>query len=77
MQQIAWSGIPLTGNVKILLYQAGILKGTISASAPNNGSFDWGVPGTLAKGSYTVRVIWLSKPAVTGESAPSFTVIDP
>ncbi len=76
VQEVAWSGIPLTGNVKILLYQGTIMKGTISTSAPNNGSFTWIVPGTQALGAYTVRVVWLSKPAVLGESG-QFTVIGP
>ena len=71
---ITWDGIPQTGKVKILLYQGSVLKGTISASAPNNGSFDWIVPALQAPGLYTVRVVWLSKPTVMGESAP-FTVV--
>ncbi len=76
VQEIAWSGIPQTGKVKLLLYQSGVMKGTISASAPNNGSFTWIVPGMQALGQYTVRVVWLSKPAVPGESG-QFTVLGP
>ena len=76
VRQIAWSGFPRTGNVKILLYLGTVLKGTVSASAPNTGSFDWVVPGTQALGDYTLKVIWLSKPTVVGTSGP-FTVIGP
>lgn len=77
LQQISWSGIPLTGNVRILLYQGTVLRGTVSASAPNNGSFDWVVPGTQTPGAgYTLKVYWLSKPTVIGTSA-SFNVIGP
>ena len=69
-------GIPQTGNVSIKLYQGSVLKATVSASTPNDGSFDWTVPATLAPASpalYTLRVTWLSKPTVVGTSAP-FTV---
>ena len=76
VRQIAWSGIPRTGNVKILLYLGTALKGTVSASAPNTGSFDWVVPGTQALGDYTLKVVWLSKPTVVGTSGP-FSVIGP
>ncbi len=72
-QQVAWSGMPAAGNVAVRLYQGSVFKATVISSTPNDGSFDWIVPATLAPGSYTLRVVWLSNPAVFGSSAV-FTV---
>ena len=72
VQTIEWAGIPQTGNVSIKLYLGSVLKATVIASTPNDGSFDWTVPAALATGSYTLRVTWLSKPTVFGSA--EFTV---
>ena len=75
VQNIAWEGIPQTGSVRILLYKGVapkpvVYKGLIVSSTPNDGSFDWVVPATLAKGDdYRVQVIWLSKTTVVATSA--------
>jgi pimeloyl-ACP methyl ester carboxylesterase len=76
VMQIRWGGIPAAGNVKILLYQGAVLRATISGSTPNDGSFDWTVPPTLAPGSYQVRVTWLSNSTYTGVGA-SFPIVPP
>ncbi|MHB8835066.1 MAG: hypothetical protein ACYC9Y_05080, partial [Candidatus Methylomirabilia bacterium] len=77
VQQVAWSGLPPTGNVKILLYLGTkVVKAPVSASTLNNGLFNWVVPGNLATGTYTMQVVWLSNPKVSGLSAP-FTVVGP
>ncbi|MHB8895047.1 MAG: carboxypeptidase regulatory-like domain-containing protein, partial [Candidatus Geothermincolia bacterium] len=69
-QTISWSGIPLTGNVKILLYLGTkAVKAPVTASAPNVGSFEWVVPGTLAAGTYKLKVVWLSKPTLPDNGA--------
>ncbi|HEX7501877.1 MAG TPA: Ser-Thr-rich GPI-anchored membrane family protein, partial [Acidobacteriota bacterium] len=46
-------------NVKIQLYMSTTNKLNISLSAPNNGSFDWLIPPTLANGTYTIRITTL------------------
>jgi hypothetical protein len=71
VQTISWTGVPTTGKVKLLLYKNNVLRSTIAASAPNTGTFDWVVPGTLATAAdYTVQVVWLSNLAVKGTSDP-------
>ena len=76
VRNISWSGIPETGNVSIKLYLGTVLKATVVATTPNDGSFDWTVPATLAAKlatgeaiKYTLRVTWLSKSTVFGTSA--------
>jgi hypothetical protein len=81
---ISWSGID-GGSVKILLFQPGVAtpRLTIAASTPNDRSFAWAVPGTLAPGTYLVKVAWLSKPGFEGASgefivqSPAVTVDEP
>jgi hypothetical protein len=71
VQTIAWTGVPTAGKVKLLLYKNNVLRSTIAASAPNTGTYDWVVPGTLATAAdYTVQVVWLSNLAVKGTSDP-------
>lgn len=75
LQHIRWSGIPLNvGSVKIDLLQGGVVKGTISASTPNDGEFSWTVPIALS-GPYTLRVTWLSRP-VSGTSEISVGAVE-
>ncbi len=54
-------------NVKIQLYSGTTKKLDITSSTPNNGSYDWPIPSTLANGTYTIKVITLDG-KVTGVS---------
>jgi hypothetical protein len=83
VQPVRWTGIPQTGNVTIQLWRGSLFRATVAASTPNDGAFDWTVPSTLAPGSYTLKVVWTSKPAVYGKSetftiaAPDVSVVSP
>ena len=46
----------MNANVKIRLYQGGTKILAITDSTPNNGSYSWTVPATVADGSYYIRV---------------------
>ncbi len=46
----------MNANVKIRLYQGGTKILSITDSTPNNGSYGWTVPATVADGSYYIRV---------------------
>jgi hypothetical protein len=60
VKTIAWTKLGTQdANVKIQLYMSTTNKLSISLSAPNNGSFDWLIPATLANGTYTIRVTTL------------------
>ncbi len=59
-------------NVKIQLFKDGIRTLDITPGAPNNGTFDWAIPATLANGIYTIRVTTLDG-KVKGTSK-SFTI---
>ena len=76
VQTVTWSGVPVTGNVSIGIYQGTVFKSWVSSSTLNDGAFDWTVPPALAPGAYTVRVTWLSNPSVFGTSG-AFSVISP
>ncbi len=79
LHAVTWAGTVTTGSVRILLYKGAapnpvVYKGVIVASTPNDGSFEWVVPATLAPGNdYKVQIIWLSNATVAGTSA-AFTV---
>ena len=78
-QNIRWTYFGLTGNVKIVLYKAGVLNSIIATSVPigtgGAGSFTWTVPGSLPSGSdYTVRISTQSSPLVVKFSLASFSI---
>jgi C1A family cysteine protease len=60
-QVITWTRAgALDDNVRIELFKGGVKLSDITASAANNGSYDWLLPGSLADGSdYVVRVTTL------------------
>ena len=56
------------GNVKIRLRQGATKVLDIVDSTPNNGSYSWAIPATLAPGTYTIRIVTLDN-AVSDNSA--------
>lgn len=57
---VAWSRTGTQdANVRIQLLRDGLVKLGIAAAAENDGSFDWDIPTTLAKGQYAVKAITL------------------
>jgi hypothetical protein len=74
-QPITWSSTDLSGNVTLELFKGGVLNSILTASTPNDGSFDWTIPSGQESGSdYTVRVRSVDVPALTDESTASFTL---
>jgi hypothetical protein len=72
---IEWTSSNLTGNVKIELYQAGILSKTISPEAPDIGSYSWTIPPSQALGdNFRIRVISTASPAIFDESDGDFNI---
>lgn len=53
----------VTGNVKIDLYKGGVFQSVLSASEPNDRSFKWTVPESLAEADdYSIRISSLTNP---------------
>ena len=85
LHAITWTkaGI-MDANVRIELFKGGVKALDIAASTPNDGSYDWTVPATLADGgNYAVRVTTVDG-AVTDDSGlftifsvPTLTVTAP
>jgi hypothetical protein len=74
-QPITWSSTDLSGNVTLELFKGGVLNSTLTASTPNDGSFDWMIPSGQEAGSdYTVRIRSVDVPTLSDESAASFTL---
>jgi len=74
-QWIAWTTSNLSGNVKIELYQSGILSATINPDAPDTGSLSWTVPQSQPLGStYRIRLSSNALPDVFDESDGDFTI---
>ena len=66
---ITWASAGSITDVKIELYKGGILEKVITASTPNDGSFDWTIPTDLVDGiDYKIRISDVSNPATYGES---------
>lgn len=67
---ITWSNWDLLGSsVDLFLLKDGAVVATIEANLSNEGSYNWSVPATLAKGSgYSVKVISKWKSLLQGES---------
>jgi hypothetical protein len=84
--EIAWSSAHLSGNVKLELVK-GTTATLIVSNTPNDGSFTWTVPRTLAAGSaYQIRVssaansAWKATSqafAVVAAPTPSLTLVSP
>lgn len=52
-------------NIKLSLYSGGIFYRNIRTNTPNNGSFDWIVPGDIPHGtSYSIRIEDATNPSV-------------
>ena len=74
---IAWSSSNLTGNIRIELFQEGILNTTISPDAADTGSFSWTVPPSLTFGAnYRIRISSIALPAIFDESDGEFTIAE-
>jgi hypothetical protein len=74
---IAWSSSNLTGNIKIELFQGGILDTTIDLDADDTGSFSWTVPQSLSLGTeYRIRISSTALPAIFDESDGEFTIAE-
>ncbi len=55
--QITWSSQNFNGNVKISLYNNGVLSSVLAANTYNTGSYSWTVPASLAVGStYKIKI---------------------
>jgi uncharacterized repeat protein (TIGR03803 family) len=69
LRTITWTTTgTMDGNVKIQLYRGTAKKLDIILSTENDGSYDWLIPPTLAKGTYTIRITTLDN-EVKGKSA--------
>jgi len=68
--ELTWVATGPTGSsVKIELYKAGLLDNTISADAPNTGSYLWDIPADQTAGAdYRIKVTDTSDPAVSDSS---------
>ena len=64
----------MSSNVKIRLMQSGVKVLGITDSTPNNGSFSWAVPASLANGSYYIRVKTIDN--VVYDDGEKFTITD-
>lgn len=73
-QTISWvSG--LGGNVRIELLKNGLFSSTVTASAPNNGSFAWAIPGNQTPASnYRIRITSVETPGAFDESFADFAI---
>ena len=65
------------GKVKIELLEGGQSVLRITASAPNDGAFDWTIPSTLATGSnYKIRITSTTDSSNTDSSDSNFTITE-
>jgi M6 family metalloprotease-like protein len=76
-QVITWlSGIG--GNVKIELFNNGVLSSTIAASTTNDGSHSWSIPTNQTPGSnYRIRITSVETPGTFDQSFADFTIVPP
>ena len=66
---ITWQA-NISGNVKIDLYKGGAFNSVIAASEPNDGSYLWAVPASLAPSTdYTVRISSISNFVATSDTS--------
>lgn len=73
---ITWDSVPLSGSVTILLStdSGATFPTTISANAPNVGSFTWNVPADLVSTTARIRIIANSGPARQDTSNADFSI---
>jgi hypothetical protein len=72
---LTWTS-DIVGNVRISLLKGGLHYALISSGTPNDGSFDWMIPGRLAVGTeYTVKVASSAYPLIFDVSDAPFSVI--
>jgi len=66
----------LGGNVKIELLKGGSLDATIVTNTPNDGTFDWAIPGTqVAATNYSVKITSIESPTKSDTSDANFSII--
>lgn len=74
-QAITWI-TAIGGNIKIDLYNNGVFFYTITASTPNDGSFDWSIPVFQPVGSmFRIRISSVETPATFDESFADFSIL--
>ncbi len=72
---IKWSS-NVSGNLKIELLKGGSLDKTITASTPNNGSYDWDITTDYVVGDdYKIKISSLDNDTVVAESNEYFSII--
>ena len=71
---ITWRDSGLGGTVTIELLQSGASVATITATAPNNGSFAW-TPPNLPGSNYQIRITANSAAAAVGVSESPFLIV--
>ena len=73
MVPIRWDKGDGKVEIELLKGAQGVLR--ITASAPNDGAFDWTIPSTLATGSnYKIRIISTTDSSNTDSSDSNFTI---
>src|SRR5262249_4041480 len=71
---VTWTG-NVAGNVKIILTNGGTNAATIASSTPDNGSYSWTIPTSLADSNkYKVEITSLDNSTVRDRSDRSFTI---
>ncbi len=76
---ITWNYTGISGNVKIDLLKAGMLKSTISFSTPvggsGAGSYPWNISASLPPGAdYRVRITSTTSMSIKDTSDNNFTI---
>jgi hypothetical protein len=72
---LTWTS-DIVGNVRISLLKAGLQYALISAGTPNDGSFDWMIPGRLTPGTeYTVKISSSAYPLVFDVGDANFSIV--
>jgi hypothetical protein len=74
IREITWTSTGSISNVRIELYKSGILVATLAESTPNDGSFSWTAPDTLARGDdYAIKITSMEDAGVT-DACESFSI---
>ena len=76
-QEITWSSVNVSGNVKIELYKSGSVEETLSSDESNDGSYSWTISSELDAGTdYRIRISSLVDLNVFDESDGDFNIIN-
>ncbi len=60
----------ITGSVRIDLFKGGLFSALIAASEPNDGTYTWRIPATLAPGEdYTIQISSIANPVPVSDSS--------